>query len=145
MSRGKTIEIFLPDGNSRSIKIIHERNSICKSFFIPRSRFKEILQRNELEGVGIYFLFGFYQKMNDTKSKPVSPLARGRQLPDGPRLQVDPGLDWVIFNAKQDSILNSYGWISKEAGVVRVPIEKAMAVSLERGFPVRPARQENKQ
>lgn len=90
----------------------------------------------------IYFLFGSFQKNSDAKSKPVSPLAQGRQLPDGPRLQVDPAMDWIIFDAKQDSILNSYGWISKEAGVVRVPIEKAMEISLERGFPARLIQQE---
>jgi len=89
-----------------------------------------------------YFLFGVFQKSSEKRSKPVSPLAQERQLPEGPRLQVDPDYDWVVFEAKQDSILNSYGWISKEAGVVRVPIEKAIEISLERGFPVRPAREE---
>ena len=88
--------------------------------------------------VFIYGLFGFFGSMRADKMAPSSPLAMERQLPDGPRLQVDPNLDWQIFNARQDSVLNSAGWVMREAGVVRIPIERAMQIALQRGFPVRP-------
>lgn len=32
--------------------------------------------------------------------------------------------------------LNSYGWVDKEAGVVRIPIDRAMALIVETGLPV---------
>ena len=32
---------------------------------------------------------------------------------------------------------SSFGWIDKNAGVVRLPIDVAMKIALERGFPVR--------
>ncbi len=32
--------------------------------------------------------------------------------------------------------LGSYGWIDQKAGVVHVPIERAMEIALQKGFPV---------
>ena len=64
-------------------------------------------------------------------------LAAESQLPSGLRLQVTPEHDYAVFNASQDSILNSYGWIQQEAGVVRIPIDSAMSQLLQRGLPAR--------
>ncbi len=33
--------------------------------------------------------------------------------------------------------LESYGWVDKEGGIARIPIERAMEVMLQRGFPAR--------
>ena len=33
--------------------------------------------------------------------------------------------------------LTTYGWVDKKAGVVRIPIDRAMELQLERGFPTR--------
>jgi len=82
-------------------------------------------------------LFLFYKSRAESKEVTKSPLAAERYLPEGPRLQVDPDLDWVLFKAKQDSVLNSVGWVGKDAGLVRIPIERAMEIALERGFPSR--------
>jgi hypothetical protein len=38
----------------------------------------------------------------------------------------------------QADLLEGYGWVDREAGVVRVPIERAMELLLERGLPTRP-------
>lgn len=82
-------------------------------------------------------LFFFFRAKSDTRKVESSPLAVERQLPPLPRLQVRPELDWKVFEAKQDSVLNSYAWVVREAGVVRIPIETAMELALERGFPTR--------
>jgi mono/diheme cytochrome c family protein len=37
---------------------------------------------------------------------------------------------------KEEARLNSYGWIDKEAGLVRIPIAQAMALVAESGLPV---------
>jgi len=34
-------------------------------------------------------------------------------------------------------VLSTYGWTDKNAGVVRIPIDRAMELQLERGFPTR--------
>jgi hypothetical protein len=56
-----------------------------------------------------------------------------------PNLQTLPTLDLTAFRAREDSVLHSYGWVDKEAGVVRIPIEEAMRLLVERGMPVVPA------
>lgn len=61
----------------------------------------------------------------------VSPLAAQRPEPPGPRLQVSPRLDMQQFRAREDATLSTYGWIDRDAGVVRVPIERAMELLVE--------------
>lgn len=57
-TKGKTIQIFLPDGNPRSIKIAEITSRTVSAVLIPRSKLDEIAKRNELNNVGIYLLFG---------------------------------------------------------------------------------------
>jgi hypothetical protein len=52
-----------------------------------------------------------------------------------PNLQSLPNLDLTAFRAREESVLHSYGWIDKDAGVVRIPIEEAMRILAERGLP----------
>lgn len=54
-------------------------------------------------------------------------------------LQVNTKLDMDLYRMKAEEQLNSYGWVSREAGVVHIPIDRAMALVLERGLPTRPA------
>lgn len=55
---GKTIQIFLPDGNPRSIKIADITSRTVAAILIPRAKLEEAAQRVELNQVGIYLLFG---------------------------------------------------------------------------------------
>jgi len=83
-------------------------------------------------------LFSSYRTTAQNKEVAISPLAGERQLPPAPRLQVKPELDWEVFNAKQDSLLNSPpSWLLKEANQVRIPIDLAKELALKRGFQVR--------
>lgn len=54
-----------------------------------------------------------------------------------PRLQVQPRADLQCFHAREEAELNSYGWINQTAGVVRIPISRAMDLLVQRGLPVR--------
>jgi hypothetical protein len=54
-----------------------------------------------------------------------------------PNLQVQPRADLQSFRAREEAELNSYGWINKTAGVVRIPVSRAMDLLAERGLPVR--------
>jgi hypothetical protein len=64
-SHGKTIQIYLPDGNPRSLKIAEITSRTVQAIFIPRSILDSALKRPELDNVGIYMLFG------DNESKPL--------------------------------------------------------------------------
>jgi hypothetical protein len=40
------------------------------------------------------------------------------------------------FLMDQEDQLNSYGWVDEKAGVARIPIERAMELTVQRGLPV---------
>lgn len=52
-----------------------------------------------------------------------------------PRLQATPQRDLAAFEARMTRELTHYGWVDREAGIVRLPIERAMALLVERGLP----------
>jgi len=54
----------------------------------------------------------------------------------GPQLQISPRSDLRYFRAQEDKQLTNYAWVDRSAGVVRVPIERAMELVLTRGLPV---------
>lgn len=56
--RGRTISIFIPDGNPRSIKVCDIKDSIVKAIFVPRSKIEDIYKRPDVQEPGLYFLFG---------------------------------------------------------------------------------------
>ena len=65
-----------------------------------------------------------------------SPFADTRQVPLGPQLQVNPRQDWVNYREEQRKSLETYQWENRSAGIVRVPIEKAMELLVKKGVPV---------
>jgi hypothetical protein len=58
MARPQTIQIFLPDGNPRGVRIAEITNRTVKAILFPRNQFDQVLARKELSNVGFYFLFG---------------------------------------------------------------------------------------
>ena len=72
---------------------------------------------------------------------PANPLAQsfGRQVPPEPRLQTNPLADLQQLRAQEDEILSSYGWVDRNAGVVRIPVEQAIELLAQRGLPARAA------
>ena len=74
------------------------------------------------------------------QSPPANPLTStyGRQLPPEPRLQTHPIRDLRDLRAAEDAMLNSYGWVDRQAGSVRIPIARAMELLATRGITARP-------
>jgi hypothetical protein len=91
----------------------------------------------------IFGIFRFFDGREGVKVAAEFPLAaeQGHHEPPEPRLQTDPRQDMADLRAREDDLLGSYGWVDKNAGVVRIPIDAAMKLTLERGLP---ARQEEK-
>jgi hypothetical protein len=54
-----------------------------------------------------------------------------------PRLQISAPVDLEKFRAQKEAELESYGWVNKTSGIVRVPIDRAMELLLQRGLPTR--------
>jgi hypothetical protein len=59
------------------------------------------------------------------------------KLPPEPRLQQYPRDEVYTFRLNEEEKLHSYGYVNKEAGIVRIPIEEAMRLTVERGLPSR--------
>ncbi len=59
-----------------------------------------------------------------------------------PRLQTDPAADLANLRACAEAKLNSYGWVDRSAGVIRIPIDRAIILTAERGLPSRTAKPE---
>ncbi|MBB5175097.1 GIY-YIG nuclease family protein [Texcoconibacillus texcoconensis] len=60
---GRTIQIFLPFGSPRGIKIAEITNRTVQAIYIPRNQLDDASMREETSNVGVYFLFG--QREND--------------------------------------------------------------------------------
>lgn len=55
-----------------------------------------------------------------------------------PRLEGDERREINDFREQEEQTLNSYGWVDQQAGMVRIPIDRAMQLMAQRGLPTRP-------
>ena len=51
-----------------------------------------------------------------------------------PALQVDPVADMEAMDARETQWLNSFGWVDKDAGIVRIPIDRAIELTAKQGL-----------
>ncbi|MCA2978089.1 MAG: GIY-YIG nuclease family protein [Myxococcaceae bacterium] len=58
MARARTIQIFLPSGDPRGIRMAHLTTSIVQVIEVPRSLLAEFQATSEASQVGLYFLVG---------------------------------------------------------------------------------------
>lgn len=86
---------------------------------------------------GLFAVFEDQAKRDDTARSPLA-LPIGAIAPP-PNLLTDEPSNLARFHAQEDQTLTTYGWVDKNSGVVRIPIERAKALLLERGLPVRGA------
>ena len=76
-------------------------------------------------------MLGFYDALATRAARlspPPNPLAAaaGPRLPPEPRLQVHPVRDLRELREAESAVLDHYGWVDKQAGVVRIPIARAI-------------------
>src|SRR5262245_53933348 len=68
---------------------------------------------------------------------PIPRLAREREPTPEPRLQIDAHNELRQMRAAEEAALNSYGWVDRDSGKVRIPIERAMEILAKKGLPAR--------
>src|SRR5262249_49363321 len=56
----------------------------------------------------------------------------GPQEPPPPRLQVHPLDELRQLHMREDAQLGTYGWVDRPHGIVRLPVDRAMALLAER-------------
>ena len=85
--------------------------------------------------VGIRWTYHYFARTQPV-GPPASPFTNVREIPPGPLLQAAPHADLQTYCEAQQQV-NTYGWVDQQQGVVRLPVDRAMDLLLERGLPVR--------
>ena len=85
---------------------------------------------------------GFYKYLEgreQAEKAPRYPLTVGveRALPPTPRLQTYPFDDVKGLRREEAKLLEHYQWVDKNAGTVRIPVERAIEILAEKGLPHR--------
>jgi len=106
-----------------------------------------------LLGLAIYLIvFGMYRFLDSyatAHQPPLSPMAtpeadtravthEDTQTFPQPRLEENERTDLRQFIEDQDQKLATYDWVDKDKGTVRIPIDRAMELIVQRGLPVHP-------
>jgi hypothetical protein len=94
--------------------------------------------------IAIFFIFlivaGLYKLFHSrhpTFGPPSRIELKPRMLAPAPQLESNPTVDLERFRRSEEDKLNSCGWIDKNAGIIRIPIERAMDLIAQRGLPTR--------
>ncbi len=87
----------------------------------------------------LYVLFAGQENRAQPPREFPRAIEEQNRLPPEPRLQTSPREDLRDLRTQEDVILNSYGWVDRNNGVVRIPITEAMKLTLQRGLPSRSA------
>src|SRR5262245_16635193 len=90
--------------------------------------------------LAVWLLFAYFDRREQRAVSSEFPLAVGHEsrTPPEPRLQEKPREDLQRLRTREHELLNSYQWVDKAAGTVRIPIHEAIKLTLEKGLPVRP-------
>ena len=97
--------------------------------------------------LGFYKVLDSYFRSDSTASPLVSHVSKDtrtiapnypQQVFPTPRLEQDERTQLDDIRLQELQKLNSYGWVDQQAGVVRIPIERAMDLITQRGLPVKP-------
>ena len=82
--------------------------------------------------------FGMMGKMTPM-GEPASPFENTRMMPPAPRLQVDPQMEIHNYCASQMQSLTTYGWKDSQAGIVQIPVDRAIDLLVQHPLPARAA------
>jgi hypothetical protein len=82
-----------------------------------------------------WVFFGHLQPIGERSATPMN--GRGLVLPPAPRLEGIEMMSGPPDDGGQSSAatqLQSYGWVDRDKGLVRVPIDRAMQLAIERNW-----------
>jgi hypothetical protein len=90
----------------------------------------------------MWAMFDFLFAREDAKNaaNPAASMMSERpKLPPEPRLQAEPKIELKDLRADEEAILNSYGWVDPNKGIVRIPIDQAIDIVMQKGLPSKPS------
>jgi hypothetical protein len=96
---------------------------------------------------GIFWALDAYNRQHQPATSPlvkvqpntrtVEPGSVEQTFPE-PRLETNERTEINDFRLGEEQQLDSYGWVDQSAGIVHIPITRAMQLIAERGLPTRP-------
>lgn len=66
--------------------------------------------------------------------RPLTGLEVSERVPPAPRLREDPTAELERLEETRDR-LHTFGWVDREAGIAHIPVDAAMDLLVERGWP----------
>jgi hypothetical protein len=98
---------------------------------------------------GLFWLWSSREAGRDPARAPLAAPASQPKITDGrldagstapqPALLVTEPAVLQKFRTHEEDVLHHYGWVDRNAGTVRIPIDRAKELLLERGLPIRGA------
>jgi hypothetical protein len=87
--------------------------------------------------VGMWGLFRWLKRHENRVDVPVSAMVSAslRRTPPEPRLEPNPLVPRQQLRARENATLTTAGWIDRANGVVRIPIDRAEELLVQRGLP----------
>lgn len=90
--------------------------------------------------VAMAMLYSYFTERETVMDTSLSPVAKETPMPEPePALQSNPRIGLERMRTEEEVALTSYGWVDQPAGLVRIPIERAIELMAERGMPSRAA------
>jgi hypothetical protein len=81
--------------------------------------------------IALWWMFHqFEQQQARRENQPT--LVKAPKPEPQPKLQISPQGDLEEFLTKENEVLTTYGWIDREKGTARIPIDRAMQLLLEK-------------
>jgi hypothetical protein len=126
------------DGPATGLPLNHELSDADPK---PILKFLVFLVVITIAIAGVVVFFYNYLERREAAEKtaryPMSLLSAERPLPPPPRLQTYPFQDVKELRQTEAPLLTRYEWVDRNAGTVRIPIDRAIEVLAERGLPYR--------
>ena len=85
----------------------------------------------------LFLLVGLFRYFQ-TREGPVAVTVDPAKVFPQPQLEKTPAVDLQHIRAAEEQLLASYGWVDRQKGVVRIPIDRAIDLLAQRGLPARP-------
>jgi hypothetical protein len=128
------MEDAIPQGLPGGLQAGHEQTAIQ-----PRTLF---ISAGVLVAVVIVcqVVLGLWMSGFEHKEERANALHPNRQTIDvdqfpQPRLQRTPPVDFMGMMQEERARITSYGWVNKDAGIARIPVDRAMEILVEKGLP----------
>jgi hypothetical protein len=113
------------------VKHLHETSDVN-----PRYVLYFAIALTLLAGVtlaGVWWMYRYFEgRPPETDFRPTLVDVPDVPLPE-PRLQIAPPEEYQAQVRREMDILNSYGWVDREKGIARIPIDLAIEIAAQRG------------